>query len=60
MVQSNKDRLLHIYNNTTALNYLIDSGAQISLIPANLVDKQKGTEKCTLQAVISTVINMFA
>ena len=54
---SNKGRLLHIFDTTTALNYLVDCGCQISLIPATLVDKRKGPDKLTLQAVNDTIIN---
>ena len=52
-------RLLRVKENTTGLSFLVDSGAQVSLIPASQQDRNKGAEKLTLQAVNGSIINTY-
>ena len=56
---SNNSRLLHVKEKTTGLSFLVDSGAQVSLIPAGQQDRNKGAEKLTLQAVNGSIIQTY-
>lgn len=52
-------RLLFVSDRTTGIRFLVDSGAQISLIPATRADKLKGPHKLTLQAVNKSLIQTY-
>ena len=54
-----KGRLLHIQNVSTGLTFLVDSGAQISLLPATNSYRFRGSDKLTLQAVNKSVIKTY-
>ncbi|CAE1296072.1 unnamed protein product [Acanthosepion pharaonis] len=52
-------RLLFVSDRTTGIRFLVDSGAQISLIPATRADKLKGSHKLTLQVVNKSFIQTY-
>ncbi|CAE1267091.1 unnamed protein product [Acanthosepion pharaonis] len=52
-------RLLFVSDRATGTRFLVDSGAQISLIPATRADKLKGPHKLTLQAVNKSLIQTY-
>ena len=49
-------RLLFVFDQATGIHFLVDSGAQISIIPATKAEKRKGPHKFTLQAVDKSLI----
>ena len=53
-------RLLCVRDHTTGLRFLVDSGVQISIIPAIVADKKKGPDKFILQAVNKYLIKTYA
>ncbi|CAE1258975.1 unnamed protein product [Acanthosepion pharaonis] len=52
-------RLIFVSDRITGIRFLVDSGAQISLIPATRADKLKGPHKLTLQAVNKSLIQTY-
>ena len=52
-------RLLFVLDHTTGIRFLVDSGAQISIIPAKKEDKKRGLRKFTLQAVNKSLIQTY-
>lgn len=50
---------MHIYDDFTDLKFLIDSSAQISLLPATNLDRLKGVDKLPLQAVNKSVSKTY-
>ena len=48
-----------VCDHTTGIHFLVDSGTQISIIPATEVDKKKGLHKFTLQAVNKSLIKTY-
>ena len=59
MTKIKTGRLLNIYDKTSDREFLIDSGAQISLLPATKSDINAGPHKLTLRAVNGTLIRTF-
>ena len=55
-----KSRLLHIQNVSIGLKLLVDSWAQISLLPATNSDRLRGSDKLTLQAVKKSIIKTYS
>lgn len=52
--------LLLVSDSTTSIRFLVDSGAQISILPAQKMDILKGTRKSTLQNVIKLFIQTYS
>lgn len=55
-----KGHLVHIQDDFTGLKFLIDSSAQMSLLPATNSDRLKGVDKLPLQAVNKYVSKTYA
>ena len=51
--------LLFVLNHTTGIRFLVDSGAQISIIPVIGADKNKGPHEFTLQTVNKSLIKTY-
>ena len=49
-------RLLFVRDHTTGIRFLVDSGVQISIIPATETDKKKSSHKFTFQAIKKSLI----
>ena len=54
-----RGRLLKILDKSSKFKFLIDTGAQVSLLPATFSEKKKKPHKLTLQAVNGSLINTF-
>ena len=53
-------RLLFVRDHTTSIRFLVDSEAQISIIPATEANKKKGPHKFTLEAVNKSLITTYS
>ena len=52
-------RLLFVHDHITGIHFLVDSGAQISIIPATEADKKKRPHKFTIQTVNKSLIQAY-
>ena len=52
-------RLLRIYDSSTRLRYLVDTGAEVSLVPASSEDRQHQRRGYSLQAANGTSISTY-
>ena len=52
-------RLLHVTDRTNNVTFLVDTGAQISVLPPTHTDRLKKQERCTLSAVNGTAIGTY-
>ena len=52
-------RLLHVTDRTSKLNFLVDTGAEVSIIPPTRSDRLRKRESLTLSAVSGTAIATY-
>lgn len=48
---SPKGRLFYVYDKSTALRFLVDTGAQVSIVPPSSAERSAGPGELRLQAI---------
>ena len=59
MAEQQTHRLLHVTDKTSGVRFLVDTGAEVSVVPPSHVEHKRSQQTFTLQAVNNTAITTY-